>query len=223
MTCSECGWHHPVGWSPRLNRKEKRESHLSVRISLYLLPDLHRGEQAVSRSCHHSWKMLLPLRPSPWQWTEPLNCDTISTDDFLVVWIINIPHRFVYLNTWSPAGGTTIWGDYETFRRWSLAGGSVTLQADVPDLYSLDLLPVHFLCFLCMGGNMISQLPVPIAFSSIIDSPSGPRSQNKLLFKLLLAMAFYRSNRKRSFLPYVAFFSKATEKNNNTVKGEYCS
>lgn len=70
---------------------------------------------------------------------------------------------------------------------------------------------------------MISWILVPVALSSIIDSTSGPISQNKLLFKLLLAMAFYRSNRKRSFLPYVASFSKATGKNNNAVKGEYCS
>jgi hypothetical protein len=68
-----------------------------------------------------------------------------------VVWIRNVPHRLIYLNTWFP------------FREviealGSLAGGSTSLGVGFEGLYP------HFLfsfCFLSIDGNVISQLPLP--------------------------------------------------------------
>lgn len=44
----------------------------------------------------------------------------------VVAWMCEGPCRLMSFNTPSPAGGA-IWGDYRTFRRWRLAGGSGSL------------------------------------------------------------------------------------------------
>lgn len=58
-----------------------------------------------------------------------------------------IPHRLAYLSTRSPVGGT-VWGDYETFRQCSLAGGSASL-GQVLRFDSLTGSPVLTLGSLC--------------------------------------------------------------------------
>lgn len=70
---------------------------------------------------------------------------------------------------------------------------------------SLAPLPVRSLCFLFTVEDVSSQLPAPAPLSANCYHASLPRwtllplesyKQNKLFYKLLLAMAFYHSNRK---------------------------
>lgn len=46
---------------------------------------------------------------------------------YVVIWLRNVPHRLMCLNTWSPVG-STVWKGYRNFRGWSLTRGSVSLE-----------------------------------------------------------------------------------------------
>lgn len=82
--------------------------------------------------------------------------------------------RLMYLNTWSPLGGT-VWGDCGTFRKWRLAGGSTLLWMASEGLLS-HLLSVSSLCFICPNDH---DQPTSSTMDSI--SPSGTVSQNTSL------------------------------------------
>jgi hypothetical protein len=61
----------------------------------------------------------------------------------------NVPERFMYLNTWSPVGGGTVWGDYRSFRKYSLTGGSTSLWGGLEGCIALPhFFPPPHLCFL---------------------------------------------------------------------------
>lgn len=53
---------------------------------------------------------------------------TMSIEEGVVVWMRNAPHKFRYLNTWSPVGDT-VWGGYVTFQMLGHAGESTSLGA----------------------------------------------------------------------------------------------
>lgn len=71
------------------------------------------------------------------------------------------PPQIRYVNTWSLVDGS-VWEDYGTCRRCSLDGGSMPWGLALR-VRSLASLPVCFLSFLGVDGNMIFQLPVPVA------------------------------------------------------------
>lgn len=74
----------------------------------------------------------------------------------VLVWMRNVSHRFLYLNTWSPGVQVpTVWDRFGTFRGWSLAGGSMSVGWALR-VHSLILLPVCSLCLLFL----VSALPV---------------------------------------------------------------
>lgn len=94
-----------------------------------------------------------------------------------VVWVINVPYRFVHLDTCSSVGDT--FGEaMKPLTRWSLDGGSIPLGDVIhkfitqwPFLLSLppplSVLPVG-------GWHLINQLPAPMAvlpFTFAIPSP----------------------------------------------------
>lgn len=90
--------------------------------------------------------------------------------------------------------------------RWcGLSGGSICHWGWALRVSSLVPLPVHSLCFLFTVEDISTQLPAPAPLSANCCHASPPRwtllplesyKQNKLSYKLLLAMAFYCSNRK---------------------------
>lgn len=75
----------------------------------------------------------------------------------------NVSHRFMYLNSWSPVGGS-VWESHGTFRRRSLLK-EVPYWRCVLRVYKLLLVP--FLCFLHVDENVTSQLPVPTTMLSL--------------------------------------------------------
>ena len=80
---------------------------------------------------------------------------------YLVVWMRNVPHRFLYWTTWSLTGGT-LWRGAAAFL------GEVCHGKHALRVQSLILLPV---CFLCVGGNVSSQLPALAAYCYAIMGP----------------------------------------------------
>lgn len=46
----------------------------------------------------------------------------------VTVWMSNIPHRLMCLDTWFPDGGTVSWEGCELVRSWGLVGGKVSLR-----------------------------------------------------------------------------------------------
>ena len=93
------------------------------------------------------------------------------------------PCRPLYLNTSSLLAGV-FWGDYGTFGRLSLAGGSKSLGLGFEGLWSHPTFPSCFLGFLCEDENVIFQVPSPgccHTFITIKDLLSENISQNKLL------------------------------------------
>lgn len=72
------------------------------------------------------------------------------------------------------------------FRKYEFSGGSKSLGVGLR-VYSFTLLLTHSLCFLFL----LLHLP-----SMIEPYPPGAINQNKLLYKSLLVMVFYDSNRK---------------------------
>lgn len=65
-----------------------------------------------------------------------------------MAWVCNVPHRFVCLNTWPPAGGPAL-GSYG-LSRWDLDGGSRSLGAGLEGSTCLWL-GTSPLCFLIHG------------------------------------------------------------------------
>ena len=76
----------------------------------------------------------------------------------------SVSHGLEYLNTCPPVPGAA-WGGYRTFRRYILAGGSVSLGQTLK-VYNLTSLSGHSLCFLSVDKNVTRQLPVPDAMPS---------------------------------------------------------
>lgn len=94
----------------------------------------------------------------------------------VMVWLRNVSHRFMHLNTCSPTGGP-VWGDYGTFMRWSLAGGTMAMGWGALKVYSLMLLPVlslslpPFLSASCVW--MECDQPVPCTYCHTFSAISG--------------------------------------------------
>lgn len=62
-----------------------------------------------------------------------------------VVYMRSVPVKFMYLNIWSPFGGT-VWRAYGIFRRWSLLNGSTSLKVKFYEFlrfYSLAPFPAY--------------------------------------------------------------------------------
>ena len=78
----------------------------------------------------------------------------------VVVPMRNVPYRCIYLNTCFSVG-STVWGNYGTFRGWSLAGGRKSLEEGFTSFLPICL-PISCsssLCFLCVDENVTSVLP----------------------------------------------------------------
>lgn len=80
-----------------------------------------------------------------------------------VVSVRILPHRFRYWNMWCLVVGF-IWEDYDTFMIYNTDERSISLGADLEN-YSLISLLVHFLFFLSVNGNAISQLSAQVAIA----------------------------------------------------------
>ena len=78
-----------------------------------------------------------------------------------VVSVRSLPHRFRYWNMWCLVVGF-IWEDYDTFVIYDTDGRNISLGADLEN-YTLIPLLVHFLFFLSVNGNPISQLSAQVA------------------------------------------------------------
>jgi hypothetical protein len=82
-----------------------------------------------------------------------------------VVWMRNVPHMHMGLNTWTPDGGT-VWEGYGTCRRWNLAGGSTSLGAGFVVLKPGPASCLFPLCFLTARQALHS---CSHAFSTMMD------------------------------------------------------
>lgn len=78
-----------------------------------------------------------------------------------VVSVRSLPYRFRYWKMWRLVVGF-IWEDYDTFMTYDTDGRSISLGADLEN-YTLIPLLVHFLFFLNVNGNAISQLSAQVA------------------------------------------------------------
>lgn len=93
----------------------------------------------------------------------------------LLLWIGNVPHRLLNLNTSSPVG-SSVWRGYRTFRKWRLVGGS-RLALRIYSLTSLLTFSVFWeqlRCELSVSGFCCYAFPAVVDFL-----PSGIISQNK--------------------------------------------
>lgn len=115
-----------------------------------------------------------------------------------LLWMKNIPHRLMCLHAQPPVDGV-VWGGCGTCWRWW--GFNV---------YSLMSLPVSSLLYLCVVGDLPSQLSSPdacchVSFTAMTSSPLGPSTRMNSSFpKLLLVVVFYHRHRKvANTLPYV--------------------
>lgn len=64
---------------------------------------------------------------------------------YMGIWRRNVPHRLAHANTWFRVVGVVWWRSWK-FRRWSLAGGSSSLEAGLWGALAFVLLPVLTLC-----------------------------------------------------------------------------
>lgn len=108
----------------------------------------------------------------------------------------NVVRGLRYLSTWVPKW-RSVWRGYRPL------GGAAFYPVSlrwVLRIYGLALLALPLLCFLLVGDNVITQLPVSATTLSLswwTPSLQNQAKINPLFLKLLLAIMFRHSNRKQ--------------------------
>lgn len=116
---------------------------------MYSLQGCGRGDSRKSLSCvptspeQKSLRRDIPHTRNKGWWVQWL-------------WMRNVFHRLMYLNTWSLVGGHTVWEGFRPFR--PSLGGNVSVEVDfgVLTLCSLPVLPV------CRWNVVNCSLPPPV-------------------------------------------------------------
>lgn len=78
-------------------------------------------------------KKLGPVFPTRVQilWPEMVSLHKALHPTVCMVWVVHIPHGFIWLSTWSPAPGGAAWKGLGSSRRCIFPGGSKSLRKTV--------------------------------------------------------------------------------------------
>lgn len=104
----------------------------------------HQAAKACWQMQEASYSHCLQLRKQKVnrKWGQDIKCQDLSIIA-IVAWMINVPHRCKYLNTWL-CDSYIVWGGYLwKFRKNSLTGGSTLVGAGLESLYQCLLLALY--------------------------------------------------------------------------------